>query len=43
MMELFVKIVKTEKSFTIFAKISILDAWQVSEYASELAAKVVVE
>ena len=40
---LFVKIVKTEKSFTIFAKTSILDAWQVSEYASELASKVVVE
>ena len=43
MMELFVKIVKMEKSFTIFVKTSILDAWQVPEYASELASKVVVE
>ena len=29
-----------EKSFTIFVKTSILDVWQCSEYASELASKV---
>ena len=39
-MELFVKIVKNEKPFTIFAKTSILDVWQDSEYAFELAFKV---
>ena len=39
-MELFAKIVKNEKQFTIFAKTSILDVWQRSEYASELAYKV---
>ena len=39
-MELFVKIVKKEKPFTIFVKTSILDIWQGSEYASELASKV---
>ena len=39
-MELFAKIVKNEKPFTIFAKTSILDVWQGSEYASELASKV---
>ena len=39
-MELFVKIVKNEKPFTIFVKTSILDVWQGSEYASELASKV---
>ena len=38
-MELFAKIVKNEKPFTIFAKTSILDVWQGSEYASELASK----
>ena len=39
-MDLFAKIVKSEKPFTIFAKTSILDVWQGSEYASELASKV---
>ena len=39
-MELFAKIVKNEKPFTIFVKTSILDVWQGSEYASELASKV---
>ena len=39
-MEVFAKIIKNEKSFTIFAKTFILDAWQGSEYASELASKV---
>ena len=39
-MELFTKIVKHWKSLIIFAKISILDVWQGSEYASELAFKV---
>ena len=39
-MELCVKIVKNEKPFTIFVKTSILDVWQGSEYASELASKV---
>ena len=40
-MELFIKIVvKKEKPFTIFVKTSILDIWQGSEYASELASKV---
>ena len=37
-MELFTEIVK--KSLIIFAKISILDVWQGSEYASELAFEV---
>ena len=37
-MELFVKIVKNEKSFTVF--VIFLDIWQGSEYASELASKV---
>ena len=36
-MELFAKIVKNEKQFTIFVKIFILDVWQGSEYASESA------
>ena len=36
-MELIAKIVKNEKPFTIFVKTSILDIWQASEYASELA------
>ena len=36
----FCKNVKNEKPFTIFAKTSILDVWQGSEYASELASKV---
>ena len=40
MMELFAKIVKNEKPFTIFVKSSILDVWQDYEYASELASKV---
>ena len=39
-MELFPKIIKNEKPFTIFPKTSILDVWQGSEYASELASKV---
>ena len=39
-MEFFAKIVKNEKLFTIFVKTSILDVWQGSEYASELASKV---
>ena len=39
-MELFAQIVKNEKLFTIFARTSILDVWQGSEYASELAPKV---
>ena len=39
-MEPFAKIVKNEKSFTIIVKTSILDIWQGSEYASELASKV---
>ena len=39
-MQLFAKTVKNEKAFTIFAKTSILDVWQGSEYASELASKV---
>ena len=39
-MELFAKIVKNEKLFTICAKTSILDVWQGSEYASEFASKV---
>ena len=33
-MELLVKIAKNKNSFTIFVKISILDVWQDSEYAS---------
>ena len=37
---LFVKIVKNKKSFTIFIKTFILNVWQGSEYASELASKV---
>ena len=32
-MELFAKIVRNEKLFTILAKTSILDAWQGSEYS----------
>ena len=32
--------IKKEKSFTIFVKTSILDVTQGSEYASELASKV---
>ena len=39
-MEIFAKIVKNEKPFTIFVKTSIWDIWQGFEYASELAAKV---
>ena len=34
-MELFAKIVKNEKPFTIFVKNPILDIWQGSEFASE--------
>ena len=39
-MELFAKLVKNEKPFIIFAKTSILDVWQGSEYVSELNSKV---
>ena len=39
-MELFTKVVKNEKPFTIFEKTSILDIWQGSEYASEMGSKV---
>ena len=39
-MELFAKIVKYKKPFTIFVKASILDIWQVPEYASDLPSKV---
>ena len=39
-MELFAKIVKNEKPFTIFAKTCILDVWQSSEYTFELASQV---
>ena len=39
-MEPFAKIVKNENPFIIFVKTSILDVWQGSEYASELASKV---
>ena len=39
-MELFAKLVKNEKSFTIFVRTSILDVWHGSEYASELPSKV---
>ena len=38
-MELFAKVVKNARVFTIFAKTSILDIWQGSEYASELGSK----
>ena len=38
--ELFAKKAKNEKPFTIFVKSSILDVWQGSEYASELASRV---
>ena len=38
--ELFAKIVKNEKPFTIFVKTSVLDVTQGSEYASELASEV---
>ena len=38
-MALFAKINKNKKPFTIFAKISILDVWQGSAYASEMASK----
>ena len=41
-MELFAKLVKNEKPFNIFVKTSILDVWQGSECASELASKVTV-
>ena len=37
-MELFAKMVRNEKPFTIFVK-TYLDVWQGSEYASELASK----
>ena len=39
-MEVFAKIIKNEKPFSIFAKSSILNVWQGFEYASELASKV---
>ena len=39
-MELFTKIAKNQKPFTICEKTSILDVWQGSEYDAELASKV---
>ena len=39
-MELFAKIVKNEKPFTIFAKTSILEVWQGPEHVSEMTSKV---
>ena len=39
-MELFAKIVKKGKPFTIFVKSFILDVWQGSEYGSELVSKI---
>ena len=39
-MDLFAKIAKSENSFTIFVKTSILDTWKGSEYAFELASGV---
>ena len=39
-MKLFAKIVKNKKSFTIFAKNTIVNISQGSEYASELASKI---
>ena len=39
-MELFPKIAKNEKPFSIFAKTAIVDVWQGSKYVSELAFKV---
>ena len=39
-MQLFAKIVKNEKAFTIFVKSSIFHVWQGSGYASELASTV---
>ena len=39
-MELFAKIVKKQKPFTISPKISIVDVWQGFRYAFELASKV---
>ena len=41
-MDLFAKLVKNEKPYNIFVKTSILDVWQGSECASELASKVTV-
>ena len=38
--ELFVKLIKNEKPFTIFVKTFILDVSKGSEYASELVSKV---
>ena len=39
-MELFANLVKNEKQFITFAKTSILDVWQGSEYVSKLTSKV---
>ena len=39
-LEHFAKIVKKWKSFTIFAKTSFLDVWEIPHYASKLASKV---
>ena len=39
-MEFLAKMVKNEKSFTISVKKTILDVWQSSGYAFELASKV---
>ena len=38
--ELFAKIVKNEKPFTVFTKTCILDVWQGFEYAFGLASKI---
>ena len=40
-MELFAKLVKNQKPFTICVKTSVLDVWQSSEYASEFDSKVI--
>ena len=39
-MELFAKIVKKEKPFTIFANTSILYVWQGPEHVSEMTSKI---
>ena len=40
-MELFAKLVKNQKPFTICVKTSVLYVWQSSEYASEFDSKVI--
>ena len=39
-MELLAKMVKNEMPFTMFVKTYIMNVWEGSEYASELASKV---